>query len=197
MSREIQNDEDLILAVLQASQLIQNITDYIGPEDPVNYDSGDFLIRFPRGYISTVESLKQGLPKNINEVLLRNISYSLQLTDFYAWHLNRTDVNLTLKQMILKNGIVTYCSIMESLLHQQQFQLIARNKSFPQRQKMFVNRGLITQDLSDQLNGLWKKRQGIHLYILTEPEHNQYSYEDYNSAATTVKELIDQMKRWG
>ena len=108
MSQSIRSDQELKKAVEKASELLQSITDYIGPDDPDNYDSEEFVLQFPRGYLRRVAELKSTFPELGNPTMASNIAYSLQLTDFYTWHLNRTDIDLTLKQMIIKSGVVTY-----------------------------------------------------------------------------------------
>jgi len=121
MSQSIRSDQELKKAVEKASELLQSITDYIGPDDPNKYDSEEFVLQFPRRYLRRVAELKSTFPELGNPTMASNIAYSLQLTDFYTWHLNRTDIDLTLKQMIIKSGVVTYCSVMEGLLHTSRF----------------------------------------------------------------------------
>ena len=196
MSQSIRSDQELKKAVEKASELLQSITDYIGPDDPDKYDSGEFVLQFPRRYLRRVAELKSTFPELGNPTMASNIAYSLQLTDFYTWHLNRTDIDLTLKQMIIKSGVVTYCSVMEGLLHTSRFRAYNVKGKFHEKQKKFIKAGLLNEGLSEKLSWLWNRRQGVHLYLPERAEYNEYSYDDLNKSAWVVRALMDHMISW-
>jgi len=191
----IQNDSELKEIIKQINENLQLVSEYIGPEDPDKYDHNDFLIRIPRGYIRKASEHRDRISFIGDQTLIKNISYSLLLSDFYCWLLNRTGISLTLREMIIKSGITLYCSIAESLLRIDPLKNIRPNKSFKRRLEGMLNVGYIDVELKNKLSWLWDARGNIHLYILNNPEYKKYNDEDYNKAATITSELLEVLRK--
>lgn len=187
----IKSDEQLKEIIAKINEDIQEVCKYIGPDDPDKYDGKEYLIKIPRGYIRKVEDHEKELAILNDLALKKNISYNILLTDFYCLILNRTDIFFTLREMIIKNGIIIYSSIMESLLRVEPFKNIKPKQSFPKRIERIKNIGLIDDELKEELLWLWNVRGNIHLYLLEKPEFTKYSDKDYNKAANVVMKLLN------
>lgn len=180
----INNDDELEDAVRIVNQNIQDIQDYLGQE-PHEYGK----IRFPRRFIRTAGYFRNQL-SFVEDVNVRdNLAYSLILTDIHRWLLIRTRVYGTVKEMIIKSGIVLLGSICETLAVIGTSEIIGRNCRFRQRCNRMVNEEIIDRTLCRELVWLWESRSAIHIYEIDHSEYAKYTLNDYNRAVKAMRKL--------
>jgi len=175
------------------NQLIQEVHDFIGPDDPHAYDQPKYMIDIPRGYIRRAVQFRQKLNFISDSNIKKNISYSLQLSDFYCWILNRTSLSLTVKEMFIKYGIVLMASICETIVVHVCIGRIGRNYGFIEKTKRMVAQEMITQEIQTELEWLWDTRLGIHIFALDFQEYNVYNEDHYSRSITAAIKLIDHL----
>lgn len=185
------NDDELIQRVVIINGLIQEIQNYIGPSDPDKYDNNESKIRFPSGYLRTAHYFKSRLAFMRDETLKKNIAYCLIEADLFTWLINRTRITGTLKEMIIKSGIVKMGSISEATIRHLTKGRISRNLSFIDRCNRMEAMEMITQEICDELHWLWNARKAIHLYLLGDAEYSKYSEADYDRAFLATRSLIN------
>jgi hypothetical protein len=191
----IKNIDDLKNTIKQVNTSIQEINNFIGPDDPDQFDGSDFMIGLPIGYIRTAEYFRQQIPFIKDKDLSSNIAYTLQLSDFYCWLFNRTNIDLTVREMLIKNGLMLMASICETIAVYVTKGIIGKSHAFCARIDRMITEELIDKDLAIELKDLWTKRKGIHLYELDKAEFNKYKYDDYSSAVILTHRLIDTYNR--
>lgn len=72
-------------------------------------------VRFPRGFPRKTQNFRSRYSFIRDSHLKRNVAYSLILSDFYRWVLNRTDVWGTPREMIIKEAICLIGAVAESV----------------------------------------------------------------------------------
>jgi hypothetical protein len=118
-----------------------------------------------------------------------NIAYQLMMSDLFSWLLNRTDITLTVKEMVIKYEIVIMASIAETLT----VIFTTKSKSFKARLPILVSNDKISPETAVELNWMWDFRTGIHLFELDETEHNKYDETHFDRATMTVRKLVDEL----
>ncbi len=98
--------------------------------------------------------------------------------------------------MVIKNVIILMASICESMLMDSSKGLIGKKHSFCERVNRMVTKGAINADLCNKLHWLWKKRAGIHLYELADPEYDTYGIADYRKAVATARILRESLDKF-
>lgn len=186
----IRTDEDLKAAIETINYLLQQTHDYLGNEDDDRYDAKEYLLRFPRGYIRKADELRKYVLFIDDATLKKNISYTLIMNDFYCWALNRTDIHLTLREMVIKSGISLMAGIVETLVKKY-----SSSRRYNTGLKKLLGEGVIDQELHDELFWLWDFRQGIHLFLLDEPEHRKYNDDHYNRAVRAGEGLVQSLRK--
>lgn len=79
---------------------------------------GDDKINFPKHTIRQARSIVSAKKLDLiipNPVVRKNVAYSYQLADWYAFMINRIYTWGSLEKMILKNGVINLISIFEAL----------------------------------------------------------------------------------
>lgn len=185
----IRNDEDLSQRVSAVNEALQEIHNYIGPDDPERYDRREFKIRFPRSYIRTASQFGARLPFITDDILKRNISYSLIEADLLSWLLNRTDVTGILRGMIIKSGIVKMGSIAEACVRFTTRGRLGERNGFKGRCGRLQSDRQISMELLGEMNWLWDTRDAIHLHLLSNTELTRYSDGDFDRAFIGVRNL--------
>ncbi|GMM73909.1 hypothetical protein [Vibrio alginolyticus] len=182
----ITSDEDIPAVVADINEKIQAIQNYLGHR---NLDSA--RIRFPRGYLRSCSTHKQKYPFLESEVLKSNIAYAKMTTDIYQWILNRTDISLTAKEMIIKQGIALLGSVAETIVKEflKGQPGGGRKQNFKKKVEKLTSDEVISEELQKDLCWLWDTRNGLHLMLLEQKEYNKYSIGDYNRATIILKNL--------
>lgn len=175
----------------KAGKLLQIITDY-------KRESGSLpkKVRFPRKYICRAGPIQKKFTFVSKEHLKKSLSYNFILVDVFRWLLNITDIDYTAKRMLIKNCIVVFCSICESMMRASTKGVIGKKHNFKPRTKRMETKEIITEDLRSKLDWLWDKRQAIHIYLISQPEDGTYKFEDYKKARSATYELLDALQIW-
>ena len=107
---EIENDDQLKVAIDKAGELLQSIQNYV---------ERDFTksakVRFPRGYLRSATTARKSLPFIKNTQLKSNLSYVMMLSDVQHWLLARTDLAGTAKEMVIKLQLFLFGTLVESI----------------------------------------------------------------------------------
>ena len=148
-------------------------------------------VRFPRGVLRTAQNFRSRFWFIRDGNLKRNIAYTLILSDFYRWVLNRTDLNGIAQEMMIKEGVCLVGSVCESVTRDAMHTICPKQTGYKKRTAKMVELGIITPDLQTHLDTLWDHRNGEHLFMLTEWELGKYKLRDYNVAILTLRALRD------
>lgn len=173
----------------------------------------DKRISFPSGYIRVNESFKKKY--HLNEIVadqstVKNISYSLQLSDFYNYIINRFYVWGSIETMLFKSAIINLVSIIEALIFEcannicspsncknvksciLHFSKNQRSNSYEALMK--INELKIT-DFSDlemnRIGEIINLRNRIHIRLATENEFNSsdFSLQLYNEVIGLLQRI--------
>lgn len=112
-------------------------------------------------------------------------------TDIFRWMLNRTDISLTAKEMLIKQGISLIGVVAESVVKV----VLAgqpgggNKQNFKKRVETLFNTGRITEEIKVELEWLWDTRNDVHLMLLDEREYNKYNLKHYNRAVRALANL--------
>lgn len=186
---EITNDQELEEAVETVNENLQGIQQYVGSENKENAK-----IKFPRGYFHRAHRYKKLLDFLTNETLIRNIGYKIHFLHLLSWLLNRTDIHLTPKNMTIKVGLVIMASISESICKNVTKGRIGNKHGFTTRiKRMYEEEKMIDKSLHDDLEWLWGKRDGIHIYLVDELEHQNYKVSDFERGKRALTNLEVQL----
>ena len=149
-------------------------------------------ITFPRGVIRRAQHYRDKLPFIIDDILSSNIAYHLMLNNLYRWLFNRFDIDLTLKEMLVKAAIINYGNIIDAIIRP-----IAKAILLPERKKIgfdaattiLVKRRLLTKTLQKKIKKIWNIRCKQH--VETERwEYQKYSLEDFNLTEEVFEQII-------
>ena len=188
----ISNDSELVLAALQAGNLLQEIQDYAG-----NRTTDLARVRFPRGYMGTAASYRQKFPFVRDPNLIANISYTFMLMDAVSWPLNRTDIAATAKEMLIKIYIFLVGTLIESVTKDYLKDICG--KGYKERTQYLVAAEILNADTKEELDWVWDMRNNMHLFLLSRKEfinsYNQNSYERCLSALNTMIEMLTKKGR--
>jgi hypothetical protein len=187
----IRNDEELQAIVNRVSQDLSDIQEYLGDQE-----SDAAKIRFPRGYLRAAVVFQQRLEFLRNDTLKRNISYSLILSDVLRWIINRTDLGMVAREMVIKEGICLMAAIAESLTKEisAQEQICGNRNGYEKRCKRLNVAGFISDSTESELKWLWATRQNEHLFLATDREMGRYALADYNRAVLAVQALENELR---
>ena len=179
----------------QVSGLMQQIEDSIQePDVAKELVTLGIKIRFPRGVITTARQFRSIL-RCFDRTTRRNIGYALQLVDVLCWLLNRFDIGLSAKDMIVKVSLITLASVAEAMIydwlnyHCQTNPQLKPNKKFNKNIDKLYKHGIISADLKDRLHDLRKKRDNIHLHRLSDWELGKYDIKNHNEALKALHDL--------
>lgn len=153
-------------------------------------------IRFPRGFLRTAKHFRGRYWFIRDANLKRNVAYSLILSDFYRWILNRTDLWGTPREMIIKEAICLIGAVAESVTKDTMQDHCGKHTGYKKRTAKMVELGIITDELQAQLDGLWDWRNNEHLFMLSEWEYGKYELKHYNAAIITLRQLRDSIDKW-
>jgi len=112
------------------------------------------------------------------------------MTDVLRWIAIRTDITGAALSMIVKEDICILGAICEWMT-KKATRGYASSRSYKQRTKNLVDRGIIDQQLKDELDWVWEVRCQEHLHKVTDLEHEMYSRSHYNRALRAFNRLRD------
>ncbi len=187
----ISNDTELENVATKAGKLLQEIQNYLGSDTKPKGK-----VRFPRGYLRTAAELRKKFWFINDQIALKNISYNLMFIDVLRWLGNRTDIYGTARKMMLKQGLVLFGSLIETICIKCTEGIIGKNKKFKERTKQMVANGMITKQLERDLNLVWDKRSNVHIYLVSLNEHEHYNSDVFNKAKSALDDLRNQMDKY-
>ncbi len=154
-------------------------------------------IRFPRGVIRTADDFRNRLIFVNDYTLKTNLAYHFMLSDVYRWILNRFDISLTAKEMLIKEGISLIGNIVEAILKHIAVDVFNtdRNIGFSKACTILIENGIITKDQKKNLQWLWNLRCKEHIYNLPNTEYNKYTLEHYNKAIMIWRNLESSLQK--
>ena len=188
------NDDELREAVEIVDEKIQDIQDYLGQES-----HADGKIRFPRKYIRTADHFRARLSFISDDNVKSNLAYALIQSDVFRWLTNRTDIYGTAKEMVMKSGIALMGSICETMAVDGTKGIVGKKHSFCERCNRMIPKGMISEELRDELHWLWESRAAIHIYEIDHREYEKYKMNDYNRAIRATRGLrhaLDSFHSW-
>jgi len=154
-------------------------------------------IRFPRGVIRKAVYFRQSRIWFLRDsILKRNLSYHLQLTDVYRWILNRFDIGLTGREMLIKEGLSLFANIIAAIIISISGKIINVEKiGFQRATTVLVKNNIIDSKLKKDLLWLWGIRCKEHVESIKDWELQKYSLNDYNRAVEIWHTLIENLKK--
>jgi hypothetical protein len=181
----------------QISNLFQKLEEQIK-----EYKLEKVEVKFPRSVIRTANFFRGRLTFISDEILKTNIAYHLMLIDLYKWILNRFDIALTAKEMLIKDGISLWGNIAEAVLLHVAKLLKADEKKigFYKACTILYKNGIISRQMKEDLKWLWSMRCKEHLANLPEREYYKYNLDQYNKSASiwqSLEEMLRNAKRSG
>lgn len=179
--------------VRKAGILLQEIEDLVNSAGKA-HEAIDPKIRFPRGFINKASWYRVNFPCQSAQIG-DNVAYTLQFLDVLRWLLNRTDLGITAKEMVIKYGIVSVVSVMEGMVHDALSASGVKNppKKLRSAVKRLETQGMISHSLSVSLQNARKKREKIHLHLYEISGPERYAVEDWNLASATLGELASEL----
>lgn len=180
----ISDDNELKQAVAIVNEHLQKIQDYLGQNS-----NTDGKIRFPRNFIRTASYFRERLSFIKNKNIRDNLSYALIQSDIFRWLIERTDIYGTAQEMVMKAGIALMGSICETMSVDSTRGLIGMRHGFCERCNRMVSKGIISEELNNELHWLWEARTAIHIYEIDFREYEKYKTEDYSRAVRAAREL--------
>lgn len=220
LEKLIYNNKEISRLLAENEKILRNS----GFQPPIqNYamDKND-RIRIPSGYIRTSGTFwqKYHLSKIVKSRNTRNnISYALQLSDFYNFLINRFNIWGSIETMLLKQAFVNVVSIIEALILEcannindycQKCKKIGKcqnnlNKRDRENMKNALDKlyhlGIIglTSDEYTELIELYDLRNKIHIRLNAQNEFldNKYNQELYNKAIWLLQKVDEQIWKNG
>lgn len=182
----INSDEDVPKVVSEINERMQALHNYLGERN-----IEEAKIKFPRGYIRTCASHRNKYSFLECHTLKSNIAYAKLTSDIYRWLLNRTDISIIAKEMIIKQGIALVGSVAETVVKEvlKGQPGGGRKQNFKKKIEKLVEDCVITKELQEELNWLWDTRNNVHIMLLTEREYQKYEMKHYNRAIKAMQSL--------
>lgn len=155
-------------------------------------------IRFPRKVIRTAEYFRARLVFVNDDILRTNIAYHLMLSDVYRWILNRFDIALTAKELLIKEGISLMGNIIDAVITHIARNFMSNPKDrigFKKACTILVENEIITTELKENLMWVWGMRCKEHLPNLRKAEYKKYELEHYNKTIKIWREFENMLKQ--
>lgn len=190
----IRNDAELVRAVRQVDDLLQEIQNYCGR------DKNEPLarVRFPFGYILTANEYRRSLPFVADEHTKTNLSYALMTLDVLRWLAVRTTLRGIALEMLIKEAICLLASICECLTVRRGVYGLGRGAGFSSRFQRLCDLDIIDEATRADLEWVWDIRSREHLMELDHVEFGHYGRGDCNRAIRAYCALRDALiERYG
>ncbi len=153
-------------------------------------------VRFPRGFLRTASHFRGQFWFIHDEVLRRNLAYSLILSDVYRWLLNRTDLWGSPREMLIKEGVCLLGCLAESVTKDAMRKHCGKKQSYARRLKKMLQLGVIDNALHKKLEWLWEYRNREHLFLVQSWEYGHYTLTHYNDAVRTIRGLREALDKY-
>jgi hypothetical protein len=184
-----------------------------------NYGIENVNIRFPRGFLRKTAVFAERLSFIQNETLKTNITYHFLLSDVYRWILNRFDIGLTAKEMVIKEQICLLGNIIDAIVTDVADRIdppkkkrgltvkcpschdILTIKGTKKKRGLKASLTVLTENkiisgkLKKDLVWLWGIRNKEHLKTLKEAEYAKYKLADYSKAVSIWEGLEKQLNK--
>lgn len=95
-------------------------------------------VNLPTGVFKKAYRIRDELYFINNYILRSNLAYHLMVADFYNWLLERFDIGLTIKEMLIKETICLYGNIIEAVAKHSVANLRSIRKSIPEIPALFL-----------------------------------------------------------
>ena len=176
----------------QISKLFFKMERYMQSNDIERAD-----IMFPRGVLRTADYFREELCFIDNPTFQSNLAYHLMLSDLYRWLLNRFDIKLTAKEMIIKEGICLFGNICGSICQYYGKRILNSKDDVGLKTSLslLIDNKIIDQDLKKKIRYLWGQRNKEHISSLKIVEFKKYDLDKYNNAVDTWIELKEALKK--
>lgn len=186
----IESEVQLKAAVAKVDILLQEIQDYCHSKDATAIEYTEAKVRFPRGFIRPAAAQRARLPFVKDATLVKNLSYTLILSDTLLWLVIRTDLWGIPKEMLIKLNVFLLGSMCESITKDYLKGICGKN--FEGRTKHLADTKIITSKLKDEIDWVWEVRNKMHLFQLEDTEYyNDYSMETNRRAVTAFRGLLN------
>ena len=187
----ITNDMELAVAVAQVGVLLQDIQRYAGRNI-----RNDARVRFPRGYLRTAAQHRAAFDYIDDACLRDNLAYTMILADTVHWLLIRTDIVATAREMLVKLFVFLVATMAESVT--KHYLKGHCGKAYRGRTEYLLESEIISAELRDDLDWLWKLRNNMHLFGLDKPEYvNDYNDETMTRSKRTLNSLSAALRAKG
>ena len=184
----IESEEQLRVAVREASSLIQMAHDYV----KANSQHSELLkLRFPRGFLPTAARHRQKLSFVEDATLKANLSYALMTHDVLRWLFVHTDLSGQAQEMLIKEAVCLIGNVCESLSLRPGVEGLGRNSGFRRRIARYLELATIDQRVHDDLDWLWGKRNQEHLADVPFREWSHYTRRDWIKSVKAYKAFRD------
>jgi hypothetical protein len=181
--------QELIAKMKSINTLLQEVNDVLGCDEPELKIPSELKLRFPRGYIRPASTFRSRLTCMKDLTHKYNISYQLMLSDLFTWLLNRTDIALTIREMIIKYEIVLMASVAETLKDV----FASERLSFPKGLLRLLSSKKISPNTFSEANWLWNTRVAIHPFELNQIEHKKYDDAQFDRAVFAVRNMLKEL----
>lgn len=212
----VENNKEISRLLLENESLFKD-AGYAPPSK--NYVVEDFLrIKIPSGYIRTSNNFSNKYHLNSivhDSNVKKNISYSLQLSDFYNFLLNRVYIWGSVQTMLYKNDIINIVSIIEALVleatcnvrdHCANCQSINRCKNHISKEeknklkpaiKKLCSIGILnfSTDTANKIRALVDLRNRVHIRLANNNEFldSKFNLEQHNNAILLLLEIAEEL----
>ena len=220
LNKLIENNRKISKLFAENEKILRDI----GYQPPVqNYSTKNKdRISIPSGYIRTSATFWQEY--HLNEIVnarntKNNISYALQLSDFYNFLINRFNIWGSIEIMLYKQAFVNIVSIIEALILECANNINAFCKKCSMQGKCGNNIGKydrenmkkaveklrrigiirITNEEQAEILDLYDLRNKVHIRLNVQNEFldNKYNNELYNKAIVILKKVDEQIWKNG
>lgn len=186
---ELSNDILLRKLVRELSKNFKQLEELIKENEVGKVD-----ITFPRGVIRRAQEYRVQLLFIENRTLRRNIAYRLMLNDVYRWVINRFDIALTAKEMIIKDEICLFGNIIAATIINLAQKMSTNSEiGFKTAITILAKNGIIEEDFKKELLWVWGIRNKEHLQTLKDTEYDKYKSKDYDRTIKIWNTLIEQL----
>jgi hypothetical protein len=150
-------------------------------------------IKFPRGYLRTLEYYRDFFPYIKDQALLTRIASHLMHRDTLHWIWLKTDICCEARSMVIKFQLITLASVLEGVVKH----LIPKTPKKKDTVYWRIDK-LQSQDYisnCEDLKQLWYDRNSIHLHLdKFEESPISFSDENYQKWHTSMRVFMTEMK---
>jgi hypothetical protein len=135
-------------------------------------------------------------PRYVEPQRASSCAYAFIHLDVLWWMLNRTDITLTAKEMVLKSAIIPLATITEAVLTINRHRGFGTGQGFKDRVNAARQAALIDEGDHKLFNNLWDHRCKVHLKSLEGYEFGQYKDEHVKEPRAALDRLLPVLSKW-